>query len=83
MSFQFKNLTDETRELMKSEVSSDIQSKLLYYSKRFCEAGHLLYAELLVESIKKGNEQSLAAALKEKKCFADTEPRNTKKGIVP
>lgn len=82
MYFKFDNLTAQTRALMISEVKSDIQNEQLYYSKRFCEAGHRHYADLLLESIENGNEQSLAAALKEKKCFADTETRTTKKGVI-
>ncbi|MGN7886714.1 hypothetical protein [Dyadobacter sp. 22481] len=82
MKFKFENLTDETRQLMISEIKLDVGNEQLYYSKRFCEQGHNLYADLLLSAVEKGDEQSLALALKQKKCFAETEIRNTKKGPI-
>lgn len=82
MKFNFENLDDQTRELMISEIKSDISNKQLYFSKRFNENGHELYPQLLLEAVSSGDEESLAIALKQNHCFADKEARNGKNGIT-
>lgn len=82
MKFNFENLDSTTRELMNSEIKSDISKELLYYSKRFNENGHKLYPQLLFEAVESGNEESLAIALKENNCFAGKEARNGKNGVT-
>lgn len=82
MKFNFENLDNETRELMTSEIKSDISKEQLYFSKRFNENGHKLYPQLLLDSVESGNEESLAIALKQNNCFADRESRNGKNGVT-
>nr|WP_315396865.1 hypothetical protein [uncultured Sphingobacterium sp.] len=81
MKFEFENLDSETRQLMISEINSDISSEKLYFSKRFNENGQKVYSKLLLEAVVSGNEESLARALKENNCFAEKEARNGKNGI--
>ncbi|HMS66785.1 MAG TPA: hypothetical protein PKD18_01550 [Saprospiraceae bacterium] len=82
MKFNFENLDIETRELMDSEIRSDISKGELYYSKRFNENGKALYPQLLLDAVNNGNEESLSIALKLNNCFADKEARNGKNGIT-
>ena len=82
MKFNFENLDNETRELMTSEIKSDISNGQLYFSKRFNENGHKLYPQLLLNAVESGNEESLAIALKQNNCFADKEVRNGKNGVT-
>lgn len=82
MKFNFENLDNETRELMISEIKSDISTGQLYFSKRFNETGHKLYPQLLLEAVESGNEENLAITLKENNCFAATEARNGKNGVT-
>lgn len=82
MKFNFENLDEQTRELMASVIKSDIDSDLLYFSKRFNENGHRIYGELLLDAVNGGDEETLATALKANNCFADKEARNGKNGIT-
>lgn len=82
MKFNFENLDEKTRELMASEIKSDIDKDQLYFSKRFNDTGRNLYAQLLLEAVNTGDEETLAIALKANGCFAETEPRNGKNGIT-
>lgn len=82
MKFSFENLDQQTRELMTSEIQSDIDNERLYLSKRFNENGHRLYAELLFDTVSNGDEETLANSLKVNNCFVDKEPRNGKNGIT-
>lgn len=82
MKFNFENLDEQTRDLMALEIKTDIDSNQLYFSKRFNENGHQLYAELLFDIVSNGDEETLATALKVNNCFADKEPRNSKNGIT-
>ena len=82
MKFYFENLDNETRELMISEINSDISKGQLYFSKRFNENGYRLYPKLLLDAVESGNEESLAIALKQNNCFADKEERKGKNGIT-
>jgi len=82
MNFKFENLDLETRKLMIAEINSDIQGQKLYFSKRFNENGHTLYAELLLNAAEFGDEKSLGNSLKENDCFAEKEARNGKNGIT-
>ena len=82
MKFNFENLDKQTRELMISEIKSDIDKGKLYFSKRFNENGQKLYPRLLLESVSTGDEEKLADALKANDCFAEKEARNSKNGIT-
>jgi len=82
MKFNFENLDNETRELMTSEIKSDISKGQLYFSKRFNENGQKLYPQLLLDAVKSGDEESLAILLKQNNCFAEKEARNGKNGVT-
>lgn len=70
--FNFENLTPEIRLIMKSEVNSDIQNDLLYFSTRFTSIGTQNYPDYLLQSIKEGNEATLANLLTNE-CYTSTE----------
>lgn len=82
MKFNFENLDEQTRELMASEIKSDIDSDRFYFSKRFNEIGHQIYVELLLDAVSGGDEETLATSLKAHNCFAEKEVRNGKNGIT-
>jgi len=82
MKFNFENLNNQTRQLMIEEIKSDIDNGRLYFSKRFNDTGHQIYPQLLIDSVNKGDEQTLAAALKSNNCFASKEDRKTKNEIT-
>lgn len=82
MKFNFENLDEQTRELMASEIKSDIDSNRLYFSKRFNDTGHSIYVKLLLDAVSGGDEETLATSLKANNCFADKEARNGKNGIT-
>lgn len=69
MSFNFEDLNQNIREKMLEEVNLDVSSNNLYYSKRFNQNGLDGYLNLLVESIKNGNEQTLAESIKQENMF--------------
>lgn len=75
MQFNFLDLDDDVRKLMLEEVNLDISNNNLYYSKRFNKNGIDKYSHLLVESIKSGNEQTLADSMKQEDMFNATEVR--------
>lgn len=82
MKFKFENLDQQTRELMISEINTDIEKGLLYFSKRFNDTGRKLYAKLLLDSVSSGDEETLANSLKSNNCFAEKEARNGKNGVT-
>ena len=82
MKFNFENLDQKTRDLMISEIKIDIDNNQLYISKRFNENGNRLYVDILLDSVRNGDEETLATALKVKNCFAEKETRNGKNGIT-
>ena len=82
MKFNFENLDEETRELMASEIKTDIDNERLYFSKRFNENGLRMYAELLLDAVSRGDEETLATSLKSNNCFEVKEARNGKNGIT-
>ena len=61
--FKFNNLTEETRQFMEDEVREDIKNGTLYYGKYLSQRGKQLYPDLLIKSIKTGNESTLAQSL--------------------
>lgn len=82
MKFYFENMDDQTRKLMLDEIKCDISSNQLYNSKYFNDIGELLYPDLLQQSVTKGDEQTLAAALKANSCFKTQVERRTKSGVT-
>ncbi|OTM89967.1 hypothetical protein [Acinetobacter baumannii] len=69
MGFNFLDLNDNIRNAMLEEVNLDISSNTLYYSKRFNQHGIDSYPNILIESIKGGNEQTLANAIRKDHMF--------------
>ncbi len=63
MAFDFKNLTEDVRRYMEEEVKLDISNALLYYSKYLSPNGKVVYPDLLINSIRRGNEATLAVSL--------------------
>ena len=81
MKFNFENLDKETRQIMLDEIKQDISNKRLYFSNYFNSSGEQLYPDLLQESAKNGDEQTLAAILKTRGCFKAQTERKTKSGV--
>lgn len=63
MAFNFKNLTEDVRKYMEDEVNADISKGTLYFGKNLSSQGIREYPRLLIESIRKGNEVTLAESL--------------------
>jgi hypothetical protein len=82
MKFNFENLDNQTRELMSNEIKADVSAGRLYPSKRFNDKGVHLYPDLLQQSVIKGDEETLASALRANNCFKAEEERQTKKGVI-
>ncbi len=82
MKFNFEHLNEETRLLMISEITSDVQKDMLYLSKRFNDTGNELYLKLLINACEYGDEEVLATSLKDSACFAEKETRNGKNGVI-
>lgn len=81
--FIFENLDQKTRQYMLIEAEEAIRTSQLNYSKRFNEQGIKRYPQLLLEAIQSGNEQTLAAALKQQECFNSHEKHGTIVRKVP
>lgn len=61
--FQFRDLTDETRQLMVEEIEADVAEELLYPSQCFNSHGHTIYPALLLEAARQHDESWLAVEL--------------------
>ena len=61
--FKFQNLDDETRELMLTEIQSDIEHSKLYISERLNQLGKDNYKGYLLKSVKEGDEEILEKLL--------------------
>lgn len=81
MAFVFENLDSTTKLLMVKEVEADIASNRLFISNRLNQYGKQKYPELLIGAIKNGNDQTLAAELRQG-CLETTEIKRTPKGGV-
>ena len=79
MALILKNLNERTREAMLSEVEVDIKNGALYISERLNMHGRELYPVLLIESMKNGDDSTLANALR-KGLFNPTYQRRKPKG---
>lgn len=82
MEFNFENLDEQTRLAMISEVKTDRDKKVIYYSKRFTKYGRIKYLALLLDAVKSGDEQTLAKSIKINYCFVETEKREGKNGVI-
>lgn len=65
------------------EAQEAIKTSQLNYSKRFTKQGIERYPHLLLEAIQSGNEQTLAAALKQQECFNSHEKHGAVVRKVP
>ncbi|MBS2033273.1 MAG: hypothetical protein JST54_35695 [Deltaproteobacteria bacterium] len=63
MSFNFKNLDSQTRDLMVQEIKSDLSSKRLYISDNLNPHGVGVYPDLLLRSAQGGTEVTLGHEL--------------------
>lgn len=81
--FNFENLDQKTRQYMLIEVEEAIKNSQLNYSKRFNGQGIERYPQLLLEAVRNGNEQTLAAALKQQDCFNSHEKHGAITRKVP
>ena len=81
--FNFENLDQKTRQYMLLEAQEAIRTSQLNYSKRFTKQGIERYPQLLLEAIQNGNEQTLAAALKQQECFNSHEKQGAVTLKVP
>lgn len=79
MALILKNLNERTRKEMLSEVEMDIKNGVLYISERLNIHGKEFYPALLIESIKNGDDSTLANALR-KGLFNPTYQRKNPKG---
>lgn len=70
------------RNLMLQEFKRDLNNESLYLSPRIKEEFYDLYKNLLENAITKGNPESFALKLSEKRILKSTVPRNTKKGLI-
>lgn len=61
--FDFRNLTLELRQCMLREIDQDIADDVLYYSKRFTDAGRTAYPPFLRNAASDYNEEWLAQRL--------------------
>lgn len=80
MPLLLKNLDEETRRLMLEEIDYDIQRNALYISERLNEHGIKRYPDLLIQSVKSGNDADLASSLRGEGCFNPTVKRKNPKG---
>lgn len=76
MSFNFEDLNQNIREKMLEEVNLDISNKVLFFSKRLNQDGLAKYQDLLIDSIKFGNEQTFADSMRQLNIFNATERRS-------
>ena len=58
MSFYFRNLNDEVRNLMKEEVLVDEEKGTLFISPLLNNVGKLIYSRLFIKNIMQGNDVS-------------------------
>jgi hypothetical protein len=79
--FRFENLDETTRRYMLIEVEQAIKTSQLHLSQRFTVQGRERYPDLLRESVRTGNEDSLTAELQH--CFAEREPYGVATRRVP
>jgi hypothetical protein len=82
MSFNFLDLSSETRELMIEELQYDLQNDSLYLSSRLSANGKAMYVDLLSEAMKNGNTQTLGDSLLRNNCLNSSVARRTKNGTT-
>ena len=64
MAFQFHDLVDVTRARMKQEIQRDASGGSLYLSPRLTDRGRIDWPGLLLEAAGRGDEETLAEALR-------------------
>jgi len=67
---------------MVEEISGDVACSALYIPPRLSPQGHDVYPQLLRAAVSTGNEQSLAAKLRDKGLMKSSEMRRTKIGVA-
>lgn len=67
--FNFLNLNDEIRSLMRSEIERDLKGEILYLSNRLNDKGNEVYCSLLLAAVEKGDEESFEISLDQSTYF--------------
>jgi hypothetical protein len=81
--FYFPDLDSRTRAFMLEEIAHDLTHGTLHLSKRLSSTGNANYAQYLQHAARVGNEETLAAALRQPGHFQTMEPRGTGWAKVP
>ena len=74
--FDFWNLDDEVRELMLSEINSDIENNRFFISRRLNQKGKDVFADYLIRSVEDGDEKTFEEMLDIDYYFEEYEFRN-------
>lgn len=80
MALYLENLDDRTRQLMLDEMEYDVTHNQFHISPFLSGQGQRDYANLLREAIQSGNDETLAASLREHRRILRTLPRRNPKG---
>lgn len=80
MALRLENLDERTRKFMLEELELDVANRTLYISPRLNQSGEMQYENLLRESIKCGDDSSLADSLRTNMKL--TEQRQKPKGGI-
>jgi alpha-galactosidase/6-phospho-beta-glucosidase family protein len=80
MAFEFRNLDEETRKLMKEELELDLEKENLYISKRLNDKGKDIYPTLLKRAIECGTEATLAEQIRSNNLLNTTYRRKNASG---
>jgi len=84
MGLNYLSLDPTTRELMVEEFNSDIKSDNCYTSTRFHDVGKNCYLKIMPEHLSRGDDDSLAQALRNNDCFITHETdKNGREKRVP
>ncbi|HEX9692264.1 MAG TPA: hypothetical protein VGA22_09220 [Gemmatimonadales bacterium] len=79
MGLEYRNLDDRTRKLMLVEIDGDIAASKLYLSDNLSDRGRQDYPELIREAAQRGNDDTLAAAIRGR-LNSHEKPRRLKSG---
>jgi hypothetical protein len=63
MKYNFLDLNEEIRSLMKEEVAFDLDNGILSKSTRFNDKGNIEYSDILLKNIENGDEETMSFQL--------------------
>lgn len=81
--FHFKNLDEDVRALMVEEIQLDIDESKLYESARLNSFGASNYSDYLLQSAKKGDEETFELLLDINTCFNPSDLSKGKPSKMP